>query len=193
LYEQHGTRPEFARGEGTPFLAKLGEFLRDFAQPGHLQTLTSFSLPAGREPAHLDEWVFLSFKGEKGKIMPLPIAIHSKKDGRKLLSLTSSMRGTMARDDEALYEPFADEVAEELKETVMLRVPDIRRLASILQDRKQILVPNTSCISCHKMNSERFDFHNLSYLEDRDISISPRVKRDVELDRSWITDFLSDD
>ncbi|MCX6130742.1 MAG: hypothetical protein NTX25_16995, partial [Proteobacteria bacterium] len=65
-------------------------------------------------------------------------------------------------------------------------VPDIAEMSPRIQDRQQTLVPNTSCVSCHKLNALRFDFHNFSYLEDRDITISPRVIRDVELDLAWL-------
>jgi hypothetical protein len=53
-------------------------------------------------------------------------------------------------------------------------------------DRRRTLVPNTSCASCHKLNGDPFDFHNLSYLDDRDMAVTPRVARDVELDLAWI-------
>jgi hypothetical protein len=36
------------------------------------------------------------------------------------------------------------------------------------------------------MNPLRFDFHNFGYLEDRDLTVSPRVTTDVELDLRFL-------
>jgi hypothetical protein len=97
------------------------------------------------------------------------------------------MRGSQSRDDDSLYDLLnGSNDAEELAASVMLRINDIDRLTPMVRDREKLLVPNTSCVSCHKMNDLRFDFHNFSYLEDRDITISPRVVRDVELDLNWL-------
>ncbi len=169
------------------FGQRLSAFLNRWTSPADLRFLTAFSLPEGREPAHLDEWVFLSFRAEKARLIAEPIVIRSAVDGRVLANLGPSMRGSQGRDDDSLYDLLNGSTdAEELAATVMLRINDIDRLTPKVRDREKLLVPNTSCVSCHKMNELRFDFHNFSYLEDRDITISPRVKRDVELDLSWL-------
>jgi HPt (histidine-containing phosphotransfer) domain-containing protein len=63
---------------------------------------------------------------------------------------------------------------------------DIARLTPALRDRRQHLVANTTCGTCHMMNPLRFDFHNFGYLEDRDLTVSPRVTTDVELDLRFL-------
>lgn len=183
-----GMRPEAEESTlQKAFGQKLAAFLNRWASPADLRFLTAFSLPEGREPAHLDEWVFLAFRVEKARLIPDPILIRSAVDGRVLANLGTSVRGSQGRDEDSLYDLLnGSNEAEELAATVMLRIPDIERLTPMVRDREKLLVPNTSCVSCHKMNDLRFDFHNFSYLEDRDITISPRVKRDVELDLSWL-------
>ncbi len=183
-----GIRPEADDSSlQKSFGQRLSAFLNRWTSPADLRFLTAFSLPEGREPAHLDEWVFLSFRAEKARLIAEPILIRSAVDGRVLANLGPSMRGSQGRDDDSLYDLLNGSTdAEELAATVMLRINDIDRLTPMVRDREKLLVPNTSCVSCHKMNELRFDFHNFSYLEDRDITISPRVKRDVELDLSWL-------
>jgi hypothetical protein len=93
------------------------------------------------------------------------------------------------RDDPELHTaletmPAVD--AEELKKRVLLSPQELSSKSNIINDRALSLVPNTTCGSCHKFNPLRFDFHNLSYLEDRTISVSPRVRFDVERDLQWL-------
>jgi hypothetical protein len=133
--------------------------------------------------------VFLAFLGQKGELISDNISIRSRQDGHSLAQLGPSIRGSQFRD-EARLDPWLEANtadAEELRLNVLLSPQDLPRLAPVLADRRQILVPNTSCSSCHKLNELRFDFHNLSYLEDRPLTISPRVKKDVELDLQWLT------
>jgi hypothetical protein len=169
------------------FAQRLAAFLNRWTPPADLRLLTAFSLPEGREPAHLDEWVFLAFRAEKGVLTKESIKIRSAADGRVLADMGPSIRGSMGRDDDSLYDLLnGSNDGEELAASVILQSEDISRLTPKVQDRERLLVGNTSCISCHKLNDLRFDFHNFSYLEDRDITISPRVKRDVELDLIWL-------
>jgi hypothetical protein len=183
-----GIRPEAEESTlQKAFAQRLTDFLKRWASPADLRALTAFSLPEGREPAHLDEWVFLSFRAENQRLIPDPILIRSAVDGRVLANLGNSIRGSQGRDEDKLYDLLdGSDAAEELAASVMLRINDIERLTPQVRDREKLLVINTSCVSCHKMNDLRFDFHNLSYLEDRDVTISPRVKRDVELDLIWL-------
>ncbi|MFY7930387.1 MAG: hypothetical protein ACOVS5_16045 [Oligoflexus sp.] len=192
-YMGHGIRPETNDPAREQQLFKrLTDFLNRFTRPQDLRFLTAFSLPEGREPAHLDEWVFLSFRAEQARLIQDPIEIRSAKDGRMLASLGPSIRGSQGRDADELYDLLGTgETGRELSDSVMFYISDIRRLTPAVADRRQLLVGNTSCISCHKMNELRFDFHNFSYLEDRDITLSPRLKRDVELDLLWLRAFYS--
>jgi hypothetical protein len=187
-YTDLGIRPEADEPAlQKAFAQKLTAFLNRWASPADLRALTAFSLPEGREPAHLDEWVFLAFRADRMKLTPDPILIRSAVDGRVLANLGTSIRGSQGRDEDKLYDLLdGSDAAEELAASVMLRINDIERLTPQVRDREKLLVINTSCVSCHKMNDLRFDFHNLSYLEDREITISPRVKRDVELDLNWL-------
>ena len=71
---------------------------------------------------------------------------------------------TTDADDERVYAPG---VIEKIKDSAILFVEDFDRLRPVIADRTQRLVPNTTCASCHKLNNTRFNFHNMSYLQDR--------------------------
>ncbi|MBC7532350.1 MAG: hypothetical protein H7318_12285 [Oligoflexus sp.] len=184
-YAKIGLRPEMQDSSPVEisFLKSFQGLLQKYAATDALRLLTAFSLPEGREPAALDEWVFLSFKASGGQIKPEPISIIAH-DSNKILQTTSHVNhGSMTRDEESLYE---SENLELLKESVLLFINDRSRLLPLISDRSKRLVPNTSCISCHKLNDIRFDLHNFSYLEDRELTVSPRVVKDVQLDLDWI-------
>ena len=180
-----GLRPEMLDGKVTSlsFRTAFQGLLQKYALPGALRVLTAFSLPEGREPAHLDEWIFLSFKGEAGLITPAPISVVSHTSNEVLHTTTHVNRGSMRRDDDSFYESADLDI---LGESVLLFEMQREQLLPVLADRNQRLVPNTSCISCHKLNPIRFDLHNFSYLEDRPLTVSPRVVEDVRLDLQWI-------
>jgi hypothetical protein len=100
------------------------------------------------------------------------------------------MRASMGRDDTRLYE-LPEPLLTTVNDSVALFRSDFRRLAPLIQDRRSRLVDNTSCATCHKLNPLRFDFHNLSYLEDQPITVSPRVNTDVALDLAWLRTHLA--
>jgi hypothetical protein len=73
----------------------------------------------------------------------------------------------------------------ELEDSLIVSGEDIASKGSAMADPYQFLVPNTSCASCHRLNDLRFDFHSLSGFEDRGITVSPRVDKDVARDIYW--------
>jgi hypothetical protein len=187
-YQGVGLRPEAgSSAEEKALRGRLLGLLSTYARPAALKALTSFSLPAGRQPAQLDEWVFLSFRGAGGALVREPVTFRSPDDGRVLFSFGASESASMGRDDAALYDAVDGDpaLADAAAASVVLFNGDRARLAPVLRDRSSRLVPNTSCASCHKLNALRFDFHNFSYLEDRDLTVSPRVTTDVALDLAW--------
>jgi hypothetical protein len=186
-YRGIGERPESAGGgaEAVALGARVKAYLGRQTPPASLHALTAFSLPEGREPAHLDEWVFLSFHPDRGALVQDVTTVTSSIDGRTLATLGVSQRASQTRDDDALYDLLDQSDVPELRDSVVLGPRDAARLTPRIADRQQRLVPNTTCASCHKLNALRFDFHNMSYLEDRDVTVSPRVVRDVALDLAW--------
>lgn len=189
-YQQIGDRPEAINGDQI-FFGKVRSFLSKFANPKNLKVLTAFSLPEGRQPALIDEWVFVAFSGSNGQIQPAKTSIKSHITGEEIINLGFSQKASTRRDDTRLYE---DGVIDAVRDSVILFTTDFNRLGSTIANRKQRLVPNTSCASCHKLNTERFNFHNLSYLQDRPfMTISNRVVKDVEFDLAWIEEHLSGD
>lgn len=195
-YAQLGPRPEYPADaarldpKARAFRARMATFLTKFAPTERVKELTSFSLPEGRQPPLLDEWVFVQFEGRAGRLVQRDIELRSSIDGRLLFNFGKSAVGTQRRDDPALHSEvdagrLSDADRQEVENAVMLFASDKTRLRDTVADRRRTLVPNTSCASCHKMNGDPFDFHNLSYLDDRPMAVTPRVKRDVELDLDW--------
>ncbi len=181
-----GVRPESDEGgaESRAFRARFTTFLSTFARQSHLADLTAFSLPEGREPAHLDTWVFVAFTVQSGRLVPKNLNVTSPVDGAELFSFGRAETVSTGSDDPRIVEAIArgQGRTRELQDSIVSRGSDIARLTPVLRDRRQRLVPNTSCGSCHMLNPLRFDFHNFGYLEDRDLTVAPRVTRDVELD-----------
>ncbi len=188
-YRSVGVRPESATG-GVPareFASRVTELFGEYAESASLRALTAFSLPEGREAAQFDEWVFLSFETRNGALVRQRITMKSAVDGRDLVDLGESPRASQTRDDPRLYaeEIGARELAE-IQERAILGPADVVTLTPKIRDVRATLVPNTTCASCHKMNPLKFNFHNLGFLEDRVLSISPRVVSDVADDLAWV-------
>ena len=78
----------------------------------------------------------------------------------------------------------------ELSLSVIISSEDIDEMGPEMADPYSFLVPNTSCASCHRLNGLRFDFHSLSGFEDRGITVSPRVTKDVARDMFWARTLL---
>lgn len=189
-YSRLEERPEFkSPDESAKFISRLKTFLSQTANYSALKEMTSFSLPEGREPPQLDEWVFLKYLKNNGRMEQVDITVVSAVDGRTLLNMGKAPRASQMRDDPSLHDQLdimKSLDADELKKRVLLSVPEVTTKQNIINDRNLSLVPNTTCGSCHKFNNLRFDFHNLSYLEDRDVTISPRVKFDLMRDLQWL-------
>jgi hypothetical protein len=89
----------------------------------------------------------------------------------------------LTRDDDGVYDALARDATrarvDEVSARVMLGAADISRVTPVVRDRRRTHIENTTRASCHKMNALRFDFHAFGYLEDRDLTVSPRVVDDV--------------
>jgi hypothetical protein len=187
-YAGLGLRPESLedRAARQRMRDRFRAFLGVYARPSRIRELTAFSLPAGREPAHLDQWVFVAFRGAPTELVPVDLTLTSARDGATLFNYGHAMVSTMGADDLRPQSALSGPRGAEIRDSVILSTQDIARLAGPISDRSERLVPNVPCGSCHKLNDLRFDFHNFGYLEDRDLTISPRVRRDVELDLAWL-------
>lgn len=191
-YEGLGERPEFAQASRrAPFVTRLRAFLRRHAAPARLKELTAFSLPAGRQPPLLDEWVFLAFEPTRAgrDLKSKSIAVTSRKDGRLLVDLGGENTGSMRRDDPRLYDALdgmAEVDAAELRTGVLLDATEPAVKKRAIADARATHVAHTTCASCHKLNELAFDFHNLSYLENRPMTLSPRVAGDVARELEWL-------
>ncbi len=192
LYDGIDERPEFlSRPVATAFVANLQTLLRRHALPGLLHEMTAFSLPAGREPSTTDEWVFVAFAPSAGgrDVVGKRITLQSKADGSALFDYGMSARGTMRRDDDSLYDALAGmpgSRAAVVTSSVLMLANEPEAKKRDIADGRRTHIAHTSCASCHKLNDLLFDFHNLSYLMDHPLTVSPRVTADVAHELEWL-------
>jgi hypothetical protein len=181
-------RPEFYdTNETAEFQRKLGSFMERFATPEALHELTAFSLPLGRNPASSDLWSFIGFSGRDGVITPATLNVLDAQTGDLLFSFESSEDVTTGLGDEELTDALKKMPPVQRDRLSAQVITDTQQLNSHLDrinDPYQTLVAHTTCSSCHRANNLNFNFHNLSYLEDQEMSISPRVINDVSRDRA---------
>lgn len=189
-YSNFNERPEFNNSNNAAaFVDRMKNFIAEVAPRKALKEMTSFSLPEGREPPQSDEWVFLQFLKQKNAMEQSRIHLRSAVDGRVLFDFGLAPKASQMRDEPELHtalDSMNQADADEIKKRVLLSPSELGTKKNIISDRNLTLVPNTSCGSCHKLNNLRFDFHALSYLEDRTISVSSRVKTDVARDIEWL-------
>ncbi len=192
-YQDIRVRPEFVRlASAQQFLSRLNDFLSKIATPSRLRELTAFSLPEGRSPQMLNQWVFIAFNpAENGQDLEQKrLTLHSAKDGRLLYDYGFSIFARVRLDSETIGDDFsklAPSDQAEIKETVILDYEDRKRLAPRIINPELTHVTHTSCASCHKLTRPPFNFHNLSFLENRPITVSPRVIGDVERELKWLS------
>ena len=74
---------------------------------GHVGELTSFSLPEGREPAHIDIWVFLARKEEKAIYILSIFVFRDREDGKELINMGASQTVGMITEDPVVEESIA--------------------------------------------------------------------------------------
>jgi len=185
-YRELDLRPETMNGDGRRyrFAQQLRTFLSEFASWQDLGEMTSFSLPEGRNPAGSDIWVFVGFDGNNGFPQLKELNVVGRYSGTELVNIGPSQTVAVGIEDDAVQNAL-DRGNRELRESVIIGSEDIAEIGPDMADPYEFLVPNTSCASCHRLNGLRFDFHSLSGFEDRGITVSPRVNKDVARDMIW--------
>ena len=104
--------------------------------------------------------------------------------GEELVNIGTNQTVAVGVEDTAV-ETALEQGNRELRESVIVSPDDIQGSGPDMADPYEFLVPNTSCASCHRLNGLRFDFHSLSGFEDRGMTVSPRVNKDVARDMFW--------
>ncbi len=188
LYQGFGLRPELATTQGPEFRRRLLIWLQAYTQPHLVKEVAAFSLPAGRAPGAINVWSFVSLNGQNGQLVPRSLSITSARNARTLVNFGRQTSVTRQQDDARLFNTdFGPEIALELVDTVMFSSQDRPHLLPKMADRNQILVPNTSCASCHRFQTDPNNFHNMSYfVGSPQISVAERVRRDVAWDLQWL-------
>lgn len=188
LYQGFGLRPELASTEAPEFRRRLLIWLQAYTQTRLIKEVTSFSLPAGRAPGAINLWSFVALHGQSGQLVVRSQTITSARNARTLVNLGGQTTVTRQEDDDRFFHiDFGPEVARELVDTVMFSSQDRPHLLPKMADRNQILVPNTSCASCHRFQTDPNNFHNMSYFVGfPQISVAERVRRDVAWDLQWL-------
>ena len=185
-YRALDLRPEVQNDDGREhrFKQQLQAFLSEFASWQDLDEMTSFSLPEGRLPASSDIWVFVGFDGNAGFPELKELNVIGRYSGQELVNIGPSQTVAVGVEDTAVENALA-QGNRELSESVIVSPDDIQEIGPDMADPYEFLVPNTSCASCHRLNGLRFDFHSLSGFEDRGMTVSPRVNKDVARDMFW--------
>ena len=196
-YQKIDDRPEFFEDDAlaSSFWDTLKrEVLEIDCIPEALHELTAFSLPLGRQPASADLWSFVAFHGANGEINQVALEVLDARNGDILLSFDGegdalSEDVTTTAGDPQMNEVLAEMDGErraQLEAQIIVNVDQIATHADQIFDPYQTLVPHTTCSSCHRANNLLFNFHNLSYFEDQDLSVSPRTRADVRRDLEWV-------
>jgi hypothetical protein len=199
-YHKIDDRPEFFGDkelENRFWDMLKSELLEIDCFPEALHELTAFSLPLGRMPAGADLWSFVAFQGADGDITQVALEVLDARNGDVLLQFTgegdllsedvttTSGDGQVDKDMEAMD----DEQRAQLEAQIITDVGQVATHAQRIFDPYQTLIPHTTCSSCHRANNLLFNFHNLSYFEDQNLSVSPRTRADVVRDLDWVREF----
>lgn len=176
----------------TEFIDRLTRWLGSVVRPSHAHTVTAFSLPTGRQPAGIDLWSFIAFNVDDGVIIQKHLEIIDPLSGEVLGVLENDETVASGNADPRIVEQIDDpRVGSSLAHQVLTSVEQrTGEFADRINNPDQTLVPNTSCATCHSLNELVFDMHNLSYLENNEITVSERVKADVAHELKWIETFI---
>ena len=193
-YQNISERPEFfdAQLEEIFWDALTTHILEPYCHFESLHHLTAMSLPLGRAPVPLDLWSFVAFNASHGVLEQVAIEIVDQNSGEVFFSFKdigkNSEDVTAARADATLLDHFSKfdpYIQDQLTEQSILDQTQIRNHAARIVDPYQTLVKHTTCSSCHRFNSNPFNFHNLSYFVNQQMTVSPRVEADVKRDLNW--------
>lgn len=180
-FKGFGIRPEIYN-DNNNFRDRLYSFLLTYTKREQISELTAFSLPEGRDAAGIDTWVFVAFTGKDGNITAKRLNIFDRNTGKKLNEGTYSQTTTMNSDDPSLY----TRDTERLRNQVLLFNEDREKIRKKVFSKQSLLPGETSCVTCHKFNKLKFNFHNLSKFEDRSTTISEKLKYEVKKDLIWL-------
>lgn len=176
------------------FIERLTNWLSTIARPDYAHTVTAFSLPTGRQPAGIDLWSFIAFDIDDGNLRQKHLEVIDPFSGEVLGILEADETVGSGNADPRLIEQMEDpRTGSSLAHQVLTSVEQRSgEFAERINDPSQTLVPNTSCATCHSLNELVFDMHNLSYLENNEMTVSQRVKADVAHELEWIEVFISE-
>ena len=201
IYHGIAERPEFydAESEQTFWEALTKHLIEPYCKPDALHHLTAMSLPLGRAPVPLDLWSFVAFNAQDSVLERADLEVKDRESGEVFFNFSVELdKGSedvsAARADPVLLErldQLNEWVQERLSDQTILDQTQVSRLAPEIIDPYQTLVVHTTCSSCHRFNDTPFNFHNLSYFGDREISVSPRVAADVQRDLTWIKELIT--
>lgn len=174
-------------GLAKQFMQALVTFVGTQLSHLHVHSVTAMSLPEGRLPGPIGLWTFIAFEAKNGALTQQVIEVVDPDSGDVVGRLELDETVGIAEGDARLIEQMdGSRDGLILANQVIAKRSDIDRLRDRITDPRQTLVPNTSCATCHNFNRILFDFHNLSYFEALDITVSPRVERDVSYELDWV-------
>ena len=177
--------------EANEFISRFLSVFDDILLSRSVHTVTAFSLPEGRQPAITNVWSFVAFGAQNGQLFQKAIEIIDPNTGLVVGRLENDETVAMASADHRIMDQIEEQGDDSsLRDLVLTDDDDRFEKGDLINDPERTLIPNTSCATCHSMNKLAFDFHNLSYFEQEEITVAPRVKADVRSELRWIRNWI---
>jgi hypothetical protein len=230
------------------FMVRYAAFVERYARRGALKQLAAMSLSTRRQTVPNWSGTFISLRPGPNGLRRENLGVASPTTGKELLTLLRTTANVNISSDNGGAQLFEGQLVEaagglpqglnasesgqvsELENVTLIgtratkfrapfpKSPRFAELKGRIADRAQVLVPNSSCGSCHALNhdvafgpgakiEDASNFHNLSYFDvsfgdqsdtdsprasfERGLSPSPRVIKDVAFDIAWVASELA--
>ena len=182
-------REELLRDDDTSqrFLRLMQTRLSSLLQVDAVHTVTAFSLPEGRQPAGVDLWTFLAFEQIEGDLQIKTLEILDPRDRRPPRRIGYKRNSQCSESRSRIFRTLWMNPP---KRSYRVKYSRQKANAGICQlgstTPKKAWLQTHPALPVHSFNREIFNLHSLSYLEDDEITVSPRVVADVEHELEWI-------
>jgi hypothetical protein len=207
-YAGYGLRPEVSTAGEAEFMQRLKAFLKTYTKVSLTRSVATLAIPAGGGASERQAWAMAGFQVVNDQLQPVPLDVYDSTDNHKIVEAArfitpnGNTQVTIGSSLEDMFlEPGASnpglkpETRQKLEMVMIERDKFIRKksddpskamLSAKLLDVTKTRVLNTSCFSCHQLKEDTNDFHNLGYFERKELSVSPRVIKEVERDLRWL-------
>ncbi|RYZ59606.1 MAG: hypothetical protein EOP07_03405 [Proteobacteria bacterium] len=207
-YQGFGLRPEFGGTGEAGFIQRLKGFLSKYSKVASTRSIATLAIPSGGGASERQAWAMAGFQVVNNHLQPVPLDVYDSVDNHmiakaaRFITPGANTQVTIGSGLEDMFlEPGAStpglkaETRQALERVMIERDKFTRKaaddpskvlLTAKLLDVNKTRVLNTSCFSCHQLKEDTNDFHNLGYFERKELSVSPRVVKEVERDLRWL-------